>query len=296
MKKLILIYLLSVVTLFAIEVPKGTIFDKRVVYTDFNKDDVFQIYGKNGYTTVIQFSDDERILDMASGFSQGWDIQDRRNFIFIKPKSYESQFSVDEFGETVNKKSIIEPTPNEWKTNLIVLTNKREYIFNLDLNVEMNSFFKFTFRYPTDELEKQKKQLELEKQEAEKQAIQDELNRTAVPRNWDYYMNINPESENIAPIFAYDDGQFTYLGFDSTKDIPSVFLYENDKESILNSHVKKDGNYDVLVIQKTAQQIILRSGKRIIGIWNKSFGVNPLEIPKTTNSPNLERKVINGKY
>lgn len=294
MKKLILIYFLTIVTLLAIEVPKGTIFDKRIVYADFNKDDVFQIYGKNGFTTVIQFSDDERILDMASGFSQGWDIQDRRNFIFIKPKSYESQFSVDEFGEIVNKKSIIEPTPNEWKTNLIVLTNKKEYIFNLDLNVEMNSFFKFTFKYPTDELEKQKKQLELDKQEAEKQAIQDELNRTAVPRNWDYYMNINPESENIAPIFAYDDGQFTYLGFDSTKDIPSVFLYENDKESILNSHVKKDGNYDVLVIQKTAQQIILRSGKRIIGIWNKSFGVNPLEMQKTTNSPNLQREVING--
>jgi hypothetical protein len=46
MKKLILIYLLSVASLLAIDVPKGTIFDKRVVYTDFNKDDVFQIYGK----------------------------------------------------------------------------------------------------------------------------------------------------------------------------------------------------------------------------------------------------------
>jgi hypothetical protein len=46
MKKLILIYFLSVASLLAIDVPKGTIFDKRVVYTDFNKDDVFQIYGK----------------------------------------------------------------------------------------------------------------------------------------------------------------------------------------------------------------------------------------------------------
>lgn len=71
MKKLILIYLLSVASLLAIDVPKSTIFDKRVVYTDFNKDDVFQIYGKNGYTTVVQFANDEVILDMASGFSQG---------------------------------------------------------------------------------------------------------------------------------------------------------------------------------------------------------------------------------
>ncbi|RBQ32266.1 P-type conjugative transfer protein VirB9 [Arcobacter sp. FW59] len=295
MKKLVLIYLLSVITLFGIEVPKGTIFDKRVVYTDFNKDDVFQIYAKNGYTTVIQFAQDEIILDMASGFSQGWDFQDRRNYIFIKPKSYESTFAVDEFGEAVNKKSIIQPNPDDWKTNLIVLTNKREYVFNLDLNVEKNSYFKFTFNYPADEEKKEQLKLILEKQKSEKQDIQTELNRNAVARNWDYYMNINPESENISPTFAYDDGQFTYLGFDSTKDIPSIFLFENDKESILNSHIKKEGNYDVVVIQKTAKQLILRSGKRIIGILNKSFGVNPLQEQKTTNSPNLEREVINGK-
>ena len=295
MKKLILIYLLSVASLLAIDVPKGTIFDKRVVYTDFNKDDVFQIYGKNGYTTVVQFANDEVILDMASGFSQGWDFQDRRNFIFIKPKAYESSFAIDEMGETVNKKMIIEPTPEEWKTNLIVLTNKREYIFNLDLNVAKTSHVKFTFSYPDDEIKKENLKMALLKQEAEKEELKTELNRTATPRNWDYYMNINPESENISPTFAYDDGQFTYLGFDSTKDIPSVFLYENEKESILNNHIKKEGNYDVLVIQKTAKQIVLRSGKRIVGILNKSFGVNPLEQQKTTNSPKLEREVINGK-
>ena len=295
MKRVLLTTLLSLSSLFAINIPKGTMFDKRVVYTNFNKDDVFQIYGKNGYTTVVQFAPDEVILDIASGFSDGWDFQDRRNFIFIKPKSYESQFAVDEMGETVNKKTIIEPTPEEWKTNLIVLTNKREYIFNLDLNVEKSSYFKFVFDYPVEEAKKEALKQAKENEKKEKLDLETELNRVAVPRNWDYYMNINPESENISPTFAYDDGQFTYLGFDSTKDIPSIFLYENEKESILNSHIKKEGNYDVLVIQKTAKQIILRSGKRVVGIWNKSFGVNPLEKQKTTNSPNLEREVINGK-
>src|SRR5574344_1000571 len=233
MKKLILATLIGASSLLGIEIPKPTIFDKRVVYTDFNKDDVFQIYGKNGYTTVVQFSPDE-------------------------------------VSETVNKKSIIEPTPDEWKTNLIVLTNKREYIFNLDLNIEQNSFFKFTFSYPADQKAKEDMQLALMKKEVEKQEVQTELNRTAIPRNWYYYMNINPESENISPSFAYADGQFRYLGFDSTKDIRSVFLYENEKESILNNHIKKEGNYDVLVIQKTAKQIVLRSGKRIVGIDRKS--------------------------
>ena len=295
MKQLVFFTIFTINVLFAIDIPKSTLFDKRVVYTNFNKDDVFQIFAKNGYTTVIQFAEDERILDMASGFSSGWDIQDRRNFVFIKPKSYESNFAIDELGETVNKKMIIDPNPNDWKTNLIVLTNKREYVFNLDLNIDKNSYFKFTFKYPEDELYKKQQKDKLKKEFLEKNEIKEELNRTAIPRNWDYYMNQNKDSENISPTFAYDDGQFTYLGFNNTKDIPSVFLYENDKESILNTHIKKDGNYDVLVIQKTAKQFVLRSGDRIVGIWNKSFGINPKEVQQTTISKDVQRELVDGK-
>ena len=295
MKQLVFFTIFTINVLFAIDIPKSTLFDKRVVYTNFNKDDVFQIFAKNGYTTVIQFAEDERILDMASGFSSGWDIQDRRNFVFIKPKSYESNFAVDELGETINKKMIIDPNQNDWKTNLIVLTNKREYVFNLDLNIDKNSYFKFTFKYPEDELYKKQQKDKLKKEFLEKNEIKEELNRTAIPRNWDYYMNQNKDSENISPTFAYDDGQFTYLGFNNTKDIPSVFSYENDKESILNTHIKKDGNYDVLVIQKTAKQFVLRSGDRIVGIWNKSFGINPKEVQQTTISKDVQRELVDGK-
>jgi len=292
-KKTILIYLLSLLSLFALEIPKPTLFDKTMVYTNFNKDDVFQLYAKDGYTTLVQFAKDEIILDMATGFSAGWDIQDRRNYIFIKPKAYESQFSVDEDGEVAQKKTVVQPNSKDWKTNLIVLTNKKEYIFNLDLKEQsQTSHFKVTFNYPKDEMLKEERRLAKEKVKEEKQEIITELNRNSVPKNWDYMMNINKESENIAPVFAYDDGQFTYLGFDSTKDMPSAFLYENDKESILNTHIKKDGNYDVLVIQKTAKQIVLRSGQRVVGILNNSFGVNPLQEVQTTNSPNLQREVI----
>jgi type IV secretion system protein VirB9 len=265
------------------------------VYADFNVDDVFQIYGKNGYTTVIKLAENERVLDIASGFTSGWDIQDRRNYVFIKPKAYESSVAVDEFGETVNKKMIIEPNPKDWNTNLILLTDKREYAFVLDLNVKNNSFFKMTFNYPKEEIKKLELEKKVAKENLAKEDIQKELSKPAIPRNWDYYMSVNEDSENIAPVFAYDDGVFTYLGFDSTKDIPSVFLYENEKESILNTNIKKDGNYDILVIQKTSQRMVLRSGKRIIGILNKSFGVNPKEDVQSTVSPLIERELINGK-
>lgn len=46
MKQLVFFIIFTINVLFAIDIPKSTLFDKRVVYTNFNKDDVFQIFAK----------------------------------------------------------------------------------------------------------------------------------------------------------------------------------------------------------------------------------------------------------
>lgn len=85
-------------------------------------------------------------------------------------------------------------------------------------------------------------------------------------------------------------------GFNNKKTIPSVFLYENinkkSKESILNTHLKKDGNYDVLVIHKTAQKILLRSGDKLVGIFNNGYAKNPLDKTYNTINRSVEREII----
>lgn len=109
-------------------------------------------------------------------------------------------------------------------------------------------------------------------------------------------MKVNKGSEDITPNFAYDDGVFTYLGFDNTKTFPAVFAYELGKESILNTHIKKDGNYDVLVIHKITKQILLRSGDKVVGIFNRGYSKNPLEkTPQTSNDKEVERVITNEK-
>ena len=105
-------------------------------------------------------------------------------------------------------------------------------------------------------------------------------------------MNVNKGSEDIRPNYAYDDGVFTYLGFDNTKTFPSVFMYENEKESILNTHVKKDGKFDVLVIHKTTPMILLRSGNKLVGILNKGYAKNPLDETRATTNNEIKREVI----
>ena len=109
-------------------------------------------------------------------------------------------------------------------------------------------------------------------------------------------MKVNKGSEDISPNFAYDDGVFTYLGFDSTKSFPAVFSYEKGKEGILNTHIKKDGNYDVLVVHQVLPQILLRSGDKVVGVFNKGYAKNPVrQTRQTSNDNEVERVLLDEK-
>ncbi|TKX28249.1 P-type conjugative transfer protein VirB9 [Campylobacter sp. MIT 12-5580] len=282
---------------YALSLPKLSKYDKKITYAVFNANDVFQIAAANGYVSVVEFSKDERIITISTGFSEGWELIDRANLLFIKPKAYTTKFVHSENPEEGNAISeiVVDPTPATWKTNLIVTTNMNMYVFDLVLNSK-SKIYKLSFSYPDRELaninELQKK---LDEQ-IEQDKLDSSLNRVSVPRNWDFYMKVNKGSENITPNFAYDDGVFTYLGFDNTKSFPAVFAYENKQESILNSHIKKDGNYDVLVIHKVLPQILLRSGDKVVGIFNKGYAKNPLRsTPQTSNDEEVERVLLDEK-
>lgn len=188
----------------------------------------------------------------------------------------------------VSQEFVLDPNPKDWKTNLIVITNLNTYVFDLKLvNQNNNTTYKLSFSYPKKDLEATKEFLEAQEQEK----IRTDLNKNTIPRNWDFYMKVNKGSEDIAPNFAYDDGVFTYLGFDNTKTFPAVFMYDNGKESILNTHIKKDGNYDVLVVQKIAKQILLRSGDKVVGIFNRGYAKNPLNKTRETSNENIQREI-----
>lgn len=289
MKKIILIFLLTNICVWALNIPKTSSFDKRIAYAIYNANDVFQINAKNGYVSVLEFSIDERIINTATGFAEGWDLIEKDNLLFIKPKAYKTQLIQDDVGGNQSSQEfIVDPNPTDWKTNLIVITNLNTYVFDLKLVMKNNNTtYKLSFSYPQKDLEATREFLEAQEQEN----IRTELNKNTIPRNWDFYMKVNKGSEDISPNFAYDDGVFTYLGFDNTKTFPSAFMYDNGKESILNTHIKKDGNYDVLVIQKTTKQILLRSGDKVVGIFNRGYAKNPLRKTRETSNENIQREI-----
>ncbi|EAH4500357.1 P-type conjugative transfer protein VirB9, partial [Campylobacter jejuni] len=49
--------------------------------------------------------------------------------------------------------------------------------------------------------------------------------------------------------------------------------------------------YEVLVIQKITKQILLRSGDKVVGIFNRGYAKNPLDKTRETSNENIQREI-----
>lgn len=274
MKKVFLISMLWIsFGVFAVSTPKGSNFDSRMQSISFNSKDVIGVNVADGFVSSIRFSDTETILDVITGFNNGYEFKDNSNILYIKPKS----LIIDN----------AEIQPYElWNTNLLVTTNKRVYAFDLNI-VDTNSksiSYLVNINYPDDVLNQKKEAIETDKQNK----IKNKLNEWKTPINWDYAMKVGENSQTIKPVFSYDDGQFTYLGFTKNSSFPSVYLYENGVETILNTHIKYDDNYQILVIQRLAEVFVLRSGERVVAVYNLS-NLDSGNTYNTTSSNSVQR-------
>lgn len=250
----------------AAQMPARSPYDSRIQAINYNAANVTEIMAKTGYATVVNFGADEVIIDIASGFTNGWDIKDNNNRVFIKPVAFS------------NNSEVIEPNPAQWNTNLIITTNKRVYTFDLNLipDTQKNNAYVVNFAYP-QEIAKQR-QLAYQKAEQErqqrlnKQTVDNDLEAMPSPKNWNYGMKIGEDSQSITPDFVYDDATRTFIGFAPEKSIPAVFYYQGNQEMMSNVTTKQQGKYTVIVLMKTAPKLILRSGKEVIGIINHGYG------------------------
>lgn len=291
MKKLFIFILLIVaVTVHAEIDPNKSKFDSRIRNLNYNADDVTKITTVDGYTTTIKFSEKENIQYVTTGFEEGWQHNIQNNYLIIMPKPIANE-----------KDDFYQPTSPDWNTNLIVITDRREYSFQLELGDNgKNNAFVVRFNYPIEKAEEAKsenlKKAKALQEEKNKELINRSLGKLTIPVNWDYYKSVNQNSDNIVPDFVYDDGVLTFLGFSNEKEIPSVFLVNADKsEEMLTYNMRADvlNNYRTLVVHKVTEKLILRNGNKVVGIFNKSFGsYKPMY--KTTNSNKVIR-VINNK-
>lgn len=283
MKRLVFALVLAAIsgTTFAADIPQGSKFDNRIQYVNYNAGDVVVVRSIAGTGSRLVFSANETILDVASGFSQGWEFSDRNNVLYIKAKSLKGE----------NGMAPMPPEAGKWDTNLMVKTNLRLYDFDLKLLSGSSSArvpanqqiaYRVEFKYPEEEAA-------LAKQHEEKKKAQAKLDAESEPRNWNYSMQIGDASDNIAPTMAYDDGRFTYLKFPNNRDFPAAFLVASDKsESLVNSHIDP-AKPDVLVIQRVSREMVLRLGNAVVGIYNDSFDADGIPANDGTTVPGVKR-------
>lgn len=266
----LLLSLVASAPTLALEQPQRASADAHIQIVRYQEGNVVQVNSYPGVATHVVFAPDEQVQSMASGFTKGWDIFQKGNNLFIKPRSIKQS------------ENVLEPKAGQWDTNLAVITNRRLYSFLLRLQPSAGKdrftppatvAYRIAFRYPGDEAAAAKRQAGVADMQAR-------LDAPATARNWEYSMQVATASDAIAPTMAYDDGRFTYLRFPGNREMPAVFVVAADRtESLVNTHIDPLWP-DVLVVQRVAPELALRLGAQAVGVFNDAFdpqGVPPVE-------------------
>lgn len=209
---------------------------------------------KRGFVGQIELPTGEAILNLGgasatlSGDTDGWEISGKKGerYVFLKPRQSAAN------------------------TNLIVVTNRGTYVFDLRVLADASTqpgLWRLALSHP---------------------APIDQPQPPEVPptnTNAKYTMQSLTGDTDITPSAAWDDGRFTYIRIQPTKELPSVFrVGTSDTESTVNFHM--DG--DVLVIHEIARRFVLRLGPQVVGIWNDGFSSGRVMAPTANQRTLLE--------
>jgi type IV secretion system protein VirB9 len=255
MKRLLLIVMLLPALAWAeLTPPKGKL-DSRVRVADYSAAEVYKIRTFYGVSTHVQFAESETMTDVALGDKDAWEVEPRKSHLFIKPKAQKAD------------------------TNLTVVTNRRVYQFALVVEPrgtrddkawkDPDLVYSLSFRYPEEDAAR----LTAQATAAEVKTVRNEVKTKLAEakkrdENRDYWV---AGSDEISPTAARDDGRFIYLTFSLNRDMPAVYAVDDEgNESLINTNV--EGNE--IVVQRMVRKLMLRKGKAVACVVNKSFDLN----------------------
>jgi type IV secretion system protein VirB9 len=90
----------------------------------------------------------------------------------------------------------------------------------------------------------------------------------ALPVNANYTIAYGRDSMDLRPALVFDDGRFTYLKWSGNREIPAVFEIRADgSEMVANTRMQGD----LLVVDRIARGLMLRSGSAVASIHNEAF-------------------------
>ena len=222
--------------------------DSRVRQIVYAPDAVVRIQAQRGFATHIALDPHEQIQVVAPGDRDGWQVVANRgdHDVYLKP-----QLAAHD-------------------SNLEIRTDKRSYSFDLvvlPLKAKFGNgkeMYRVTFVYP-DEASA------WAHAETDAEFVAQRLGEPPLVRNTRYSMQAMPQSDDIAPTAAWDDGRFTYLRIPDNRRIPAIFRVADDgTESVVARHMADD----MIVVHEVAKRFVLRLGDEVVGIWNDAYDMD----------------------
>jgi len=251
---------------FSIKTPRPFTYDARIRGVTYNPYDIVQVDTVVGIATHIVLEEGEQYVTHAFGDAEGWAFSNQDNHYFIKPKDEDAD------------------------TNLTIVTDRRTYYFRLkyhesnDSQADNKAMYGIVFLYP-DQDRKRTKEV------ARKGAIEQGFAGQFAGYNLSYTMSGDLD---IAPINAWDSGEFTYFKFPANRDMPGIYMVDNDGlESIVNRNVTGEAN-NVIVVHKVNPKWVLRLGRRALAIFNEAYSPDGIANVTGTKSGAVKRLVKGG--
>lgn len=234
--------------------------DNRIQIESYDANRVYRIYTKVGRTTLIQLEEGETLSISPSsvlgmGDAEAWNLSVRGNNILFKQTQAKPQ------------------------TNMIVVTNKRTYTFDLESATKGQSpTYILRFEYPDTQALKAQRAATREKLSA---AVKAEK----IFINTEYFWR--GDNAMLKPTAAWDDGRFTRLVYDHAGELPVFFkVLPDGTETLINTSIDPVDKKTIL-LQEVIRTIRARLGNEVIELINRNY-----KLPKfNTNRAGLPGSV-----
>ncbi len=231
--------------------------DDRIRHVVYDPDEVVTIDAVAGVATHIVLEPGETYLTHAFGDGKAWDFAVKGNHCFLKAVATDAD------------------------SNLTIVTDRRSYHFSLRLSTDPGAAptFQIVFRYPDRDARRKR-------EEGARRAVEEGFARRGDRSNLEYTMSGDLD---LAPVNAWDDGEYTYFKFPGNRDLPAIYLVDPDgNESIVNRHSAGAAS-ETVVVHRVAQRWVLRLGDRALAIWNDAYDPAGRRNTSRTSSPDVNR-------
>ena len=256
------IALLAGARTWAETLPVGSPSDSRIRTAIFNPGEVYRLYAHVGYALELIFEEGESGAGQAGGDLEAITLAWHDNRLILKPRA-------PRIG-----------------TNLIIYTNRRAYRFDYSASLKRPDpdrepvMYAVQFTYPAMYATPKPPVLDT----ASRLSKAFSAGGSEREQNRDYWFC---GSSALKPAAASDDGVHTRLTFGSRREVPAVFVRNEDgTESLLNFSMEAGD----MVIHRVAPKFILRRGALTACLVNKGYAGSGERLPTGTVAEGVDRE------